>query len=92
MCEDYRASAGIDMEFDEADLKAGRKVTCPLQVLWASDGAMGRMYDVLGIWKETYGTKVTGARADRRAQPAGSQSRRRAGAAAALPRRVRTRR
>jgi haloacetate dehalogenase len=61
MCEDYRASAGIDMEFDEADLKAGKKVTCPLHVLWASDGAMGRMYDVLGIWKETYGAKVTGA-------------------------------
>jgi haloacetate dehalogenase len=61
MCEDYRASAGIDMEYDEADLKAGRKVTCPLHVLWATDGAMGRMYDVLGIWKETYGTKVTGA-------------------------------
>jgi haloacetate dehalogenase len=61
MCEDYRASAGIDMEFDEADLKAGKMVSCPLHVLWASDGAMGRMYDVLGIWKETYGTKVTGA-------------------------------
>jgi haloacetate dehalogenase len=61
MCEDYRASAGIDMEFDEADLKAGRKVDCPLHVLWASDGAMGRMYDVLGIWKDSYGTKVTGA-------------------------------
>jgi haloacetate dehalogenase len=61
MCEDYRASAGIDMEFDEADLKAGRKITCPLHVLWASDGAMGRMYDVMGIWKETYATTVTGA-------------------------------
>ena len=61
MCEDYRASAGIDMEYDEADIKAGRKVTCPLHVLWASDGAMGRMYDVLGIWRDTYGTKVTGA-------------------------------
>jgi haloacetate dehalogenase len=60
MCEDYRASAGIDMEFDEADIKAGKKVSCPLQVLWASDGAMGRMYDVLGIWKQTYGTNVTG--------------------------------
>ena len=22
---------------------------------------MGRMYDVLGIWKDTYGTKVSGA-------------------------------
>ena len=60
MCEDYRASAGVDMEFDEADIKAGRRVSCPLQVLWASDGAMGRMYDVLGIWKETYGSNVTG--------------------------------
>jgi haloacetate dehalogenase len=59
MCEDYRASAGIDITYDEADIKAGRKVTCPLHVLWASDGAMGRMYDVLGIWK-THGTRVTG--------------------------------
>jgi len=58
MCEDYRASAGIDMKFDEEDLN--KKVTCPLHVLWASDGAMGRMYDVLKIWKER-GTKVTGA-------------------------------
>ncbi len=58
MCEDYRASAGIDMQYDEADLS--KKIACPLQVLWASDGAMGRMYDVLGIWKER-GTQVTGA-------------------------------
>ena len=58
MCEDYRASAGIDMEFDEAD--KDKKIACPLHVLWAKDGAMGRMYDVLGIWKER-GTTVTGA-------------------------------
>lgn len=57
MCEDYRASAGIDMQHDEADLD--RKITCPLHVLWASDGAMGRMYDVLKIWKDR-GTQVTG--------------------------------
>jgi len=58
MCEDYRASAGIDMEFDAAD--QDKKIACPLHVLWAKDGAMGRMYDVLGIWKER-GTQVTGA-------------------------------
>jgi haloacetate dehalogenase len=58
MCEDYRASAGVDMKFDEADLD--KKIACPLHVLWAKDGAMGRMYDVLGIWKER-GTQVTGA-------------------------------
>jgi haloacetate dehalogenase len=58
MCEDYRASAGIDMQFDEADLD--KKIACPLHVLWAQNGAMGRMYDVLSIWKER-GTQVTGA-------------------------------
>lgn len=57
MCEDYRASAGIDMQYDEADLS--RKITCPLLVIWASDAAMGRMYDVAGIWKER-ATQVTG--------------------------------
>ena len=58
MCEDYRASAGIDMEYDQADLD--KKITCPLHVLWAQNGSMGKMYDVLGIWKER-GTQVTGA-------------------------------
>jgi len=57
---DLFSSAGVDLTYDEADIKAGKKVTCPLHVLWATDGAMGRMYDVLGIWKD-YGTKVTGA-------------------------------
>ena len=30
-------------------------------MFWAEKGAMGRLYDVLGIWKE-YGTNVTGRR------------------------------
>jgi haloacetate dehalogenase len=57
MCEDYRASASLDLEFDEAD--AAKKIECPLRVLWAEKGAMGRLYDVLGIWKN-YGSHVTG--------------------------------
>ena len=57
MCEDYRASASIDLKWDEADEK--KKITVPLRVLWAEKGPMGRLYDVLGIWK-THGTKVTG--------------------------------
>jgi haloacetate dehalogenase len=57
MCEDYRASASLDLEFDEAD--AAKKIACPLRVLWAEKGAMGRLYDVLGTWKN-YGTAVTG--------------------------------
>ena len=57
MCEDYRASASIDLKWDELDEK--KKITVPLRVLWAEKGAMGRLYDVLGIWK-AYGTKVSG--------------------------------
>ena len=59
MCEDYRASASIDLALDGQDFAAGRKVSIPLRVLWAEKGAMGRLYDVLGIWKN-FGTAVTG--------------------------------
>src|SRR5438270_5385140 len=59
MCEDYRASASIDLKLDNEDVKAGKKVQCPLLTLWAASGAMGRLYDVLGIWK-SYGVNVQG--------------------------------
>jgi haloacetate dehalogenase len=59
MCEDYRASASIDLKTDEADIKAGKKIQCPLLVLWAAAGAMGKLYDVLNIWKPE-GVNVTG--------------------------------
>jgi haloacetate dehalogenase len=59
MCEDYRASASIDLKNDAADIKAGKKIQCPLHVLWAATGAMGKLYDVLGIWKDE-GVNVTG--------------------------------
>jgi haloacetate dehalogenase len=57
MCEDYRAGASIDLKHDAADLQ--KKIACPLRVLWAENGAMGRIYDVMAIWKER-GTNVTG--------------------------------
>jgi haloacetate dehalogenase len=59
MCEDYRASASIDLGYDEADMKAGKKIQCPLLTLWAAAGAMGKLYDVLKIWKEE-GVNVSG--------------------------------
>lgn len=59
MCEDYRASASVDLKIDAADIKAGKKIKCPLLTLWAANGAMGRLYDVLKIWKEE-GAHVSG--------------------------------
>jgi haloacetate dehalogenase len=63
MCEDYRASASLDLKIDEADMKAGKRIECPAHVLWAANGAMGKLYDVLGIWKlegKDEGAKITG--------------------------------
>ena len=57
MCEDYRAGASIDLKHDAADLN--KKIACPLRVLWAEKGAMGRIYDVLATWRER-ATNVTG--------------------------------
>jgi haloacetate dehalogenase len=51
MCEDYRASARMDMQIDKAELAAGKKIECPLNVLWGLNAPMGRQYDVLGIWQ-----------------------------------------
>ena len=57
LCEDYRAGASIDLKHDEADLH--KKIAAPLLALWGEKSPMGRLYDVLAIWRER-GTKVTG--------------------------------
>ena len=59
-CADYRACATCDLEMDTADREAGRKVACPLLVLWGAQSHTGKVYDdVLAIWRD-YGTDVTG--------------------------------
>lgn len=52
MCEDYRAGATYDRLLDEADRKAGRRIACPVQVLWGAKGALAAWYDTLAIWRE----------------------------------------
>ncbi|CAM3372143.1 Alpha/beta hydrolase [Bordetella sputigena] len=56
ICEDYRASATIDLEHDRADRAAGRRVECPLRVLWGARGAVGRNFDVLALWRNVAAT------------------------------------
>ena len=50
MCEDYRASASIDLEHDRIDREQGRRVRCPLHVLWGSKGIVGSLFDPLHEW------------------------------------------
>ena len=52
ICADYRASAGVDLEHDRADVAAGKRLTQPLRVLWGQHGAVGRCFDVLALWRE----------------------------------------
>ena len=57
MCEDYRAAASIDLDHDKADLD--KKIACPVLALWGAKAPMGRLYDVLSIWKDR-ATMVSG--------------------------------
>jgi haloacetate dehalogenase len=59
MCEDYRAGASIDLEHDQADFDKRKKIERPFLTLWAERGAMGRLYDVMAVWKG-YAANVKG--------------------------------
>ena len=52
MCEDYRAGLGIDRAHDDADAIRGRRVACPVLVLWAVHDDMEDLYgDPLEVWR-----------------------------------------
>ena len=55
ICGDYRASAGIDLDHDRADIAAGRRLVQPLRVLWGEHGVVGHCFDVLALWRERAG-------------------------------------
>jgi haloacetate dehalogenase len=42
MCEDYRATATIDLAMDTKDFDAGKRITCPSLILWGATGGVGR--------------------------------------------------
>ena len=53
MCEDYRANATYDRRLDDADRAAGRKLGCPILVLWArQDDTDELVGDPLDIWRD----------------------------------------
>jgi haloacetate dehalogenase len=52
VCEDYRASATIDLAHDRADVAARRLLQPPVRVLWGEHGAVGKCFDVLALWRE----------------------------------------
>lgn len=64
MCEDYRASATIDMEESRDDIAAGRFIQSPLLVLWGRHGVVGKCFDPIGEWKAVSSSTVEGTALD----------------------------
>ena len=63
MCEDYRASAGIDLEHDRASRAlpdgAGR-IACDTLVLWGERGVVHKLFDPLALWQAQCSATVRG--------------------------------
>jgi haloacetate dehalogenase len=58
-CADYRSALTVDLVHDDETFAAGRKVECPLLVLWGTQGLTGPGADPVGIWQQ-YATDVRG--------------------------------
>ena len=59
-CEDYRASAGIDLEHDQDSRERGEKIACDTMVLWGERGLVGKMFQPLALWQAQCEGRVTG--------------------------------
>jgi haloacetate dehalogenase len=62
MCEDYRATHGVDLDMDTKDFATGRKIACPVLLLWGATGGVGRNHDAEQIWRR-YASDIRGAKA-----------------------------
>ena len=55
ICEEYRAAATIDREHEAADIAEGRRISCPLLVLWSARGPLNTWYrndgGPLALWR-----------------------------------------
>jgi haloacetate dehalogenase len=60
-CEDYRAGATLDVEADEADLRAGRKIACPVLVLTGRFYLPGGEAAALAAWRESFAPQAVSA-------------------------------
>jgi haloacetate dehalogenase len=51
-CNDYRAGWSYDREADAASRAEGKRITCPLRVVWGSAGIPAETSAMLDSWKE----------------------------------------
>ena len=52
LCEDYRASAGIDLIHDRTDIENQNNLKMPLLILWGRDGVVNQCFKPLEEWQK----------------------------------------
>jgi haloacetate dehalogenase len=67
ICEEYRAAATLDHDHDVEDRRAGRRIACPVLVLWSGRGPLNSWYSERGgplaLWR-AWATDVRGGPLD----------------------------
>lgn len=59
-CEDYRASASIDLVHDREARAAGQKIACDTHVLWGARGVVGQLFEPIALWQAQCAGMVSG--------------------------------
>jgi haloacetate dehalogenase len=58
--EDYRASAGIDLQHDSESRECDQKIACDTLVLWGERGVVNRMFKPVALWQAQCAGQVSG--------------------------------
>ena len=59
-CEDYRASATVDLEHDRHSRALSEKIACDMLVLWGERGVVHRLFDPMALWRAQCAAAVSG--------------------------------
>ena len=59
-CEDYRASASIDLLHDKASRAQEQKIMCDTLVLWGERGVVHKMFAPIRLWQAQCAGEVSG--------------------------------
>ncbi len=59
-CEDYRASAGVDLDHDRESRTKGEKIACDILALWGRNGLIEKMFKPIELWQAQCAGHVTG--------------------------------
>jgi haloacetate dehalogenase len=60
ICEDYRASAGIDLDHDRESRDKGDKIRCDTHVIWGERAVVNRLFQPIELWQAQCAGTVTG--------------------------------